>query len=83
MLSIYWAVTTLSTVGYGDISAYTQLEMLLSILWMTFGLCFFSFMIGSLSSMLQSIDTKEVVLTNKLATIDEMSAELGLNADTK
>ena len=27
--SIYWAISTLSTVGYGDISANTSVEMLL------------------------------------------------------
>lgn len=83
LVSIYWAFTTLSTVGYGDISPYTSLEIIIAMLWMIFGLCFFSFTIGSLSSMLSSIDTKETVLTNKLAIIDEFAKESNLSRDLK
>jgi hypothetical protein len=77
--SIYWAITTISTVGYGDISATTNLEKLISIIWMMFGLYFFSFTIGSLASMLGNIDTKENVLYNKLALIDEFALEVNLS----
>jgi hypothetical protein len=42
---------------------------------MFFGLFFFSFTIGNLSSMLSSIGTKETVLTTKLAIIDEFCKE--------
>jgi CRP-like cAMP-binding protein len=77
--SFYWAVTTLVTVGYGDISANTSLERVIAVLWMMFGVCFFSFTIGSLTSMITNIDTKETVLTNKLAIIDEFSRESKLD----
>ena len=82
-LCVYWAFTTLTTVGYGDISAGTNLEIVFAIIWMSFGLCFFSFTIGSLSSMLSSIDTKETVLTNKLAFIDEFAKEAHLEKELK
>ena len=82
-LCVYWAFTTLTTVGYGDISAGTNLEIMFAIIWMSFGLCFFSFTIGSLSSMLSSIDTKETVLTNKLAFIDEFAKEAHLEKELK
>lgn len=75
----YWAVTTLVTVGYGDISATSSLERVVAVLWMMFGVCFFSFTIGSLTSMITNIDTKETVLTNKLAIIDEFSREAKLD----
>jgi hypothetical protein len=56
--SLYWALTTFCTVGYGDISAKTMLEKILAMGWMLFGLFFFSFTISSLSSMLSNIDSK-------------------------
>ena len=77
--SFYWAFTTLTTVGYGDISANTSLERIIAVLWMMFGVCFFSFTIGSLTSMITNIDTKETVLTNKLAIIDEFARESKLD----
>lgn len=50
---------------------------------MLFGLCFFSFTIGSLSSMLAGLDTKEIVLNNKLTIIDEFAKEAKLKKDLK
>lgn len=77
--SLFWTITTLSTVGYGDIVPGTSVERVLAIAWMLFGVCFFSFTIGSLATMLNSIDTKETVLTNKLAAIDEFASEAKLD----
>jgi hypothetical protein len=37
LASLYWAFTTMSTVGYGDITAKTDLEKTLSIVLMLFG----------------------------------------------
>lgn len=83
LASVYWAFTTLCTVGYGDISGFTNLERIICISWMICGLYFFSFTIGSLSSMMSSIDTKENVLLSKLAVIDEFSVEANLNKELR
>ena len=83
LVSLYWAFTTLCTVGYGDISGYTNMEKIICIAWMICGLYFFSFTIGSLSSMMSSIDTKENVLLSKLAVIDEFSVEANLSKDLR
>ena len=79
IISLYWTVTTLCTVGYGDVHAQTNLEKVLSIGWMVFSVYFLSFVIGSLSSMLASMDTKENALVSKLAIIDEFSKEAKLS----
>ena len=81
--ALYWAITTLATVGYGDITPNTTLERIVSIIWMIFGLCFFSFTVSSLSSMLNSIDTKESLLSTKLAAIDEFSDESHLSKELR
>jgi hypothetical protein len=54
--SLYWAFSTALTVGYGDISAYTNIERIISIIWMMVGVAFYSFTIGILASVLNGMD---------------------------
>jgi len=54
--SMYWAFATLTTVGYGDIHATTTWERSISLVWMIFGVSFYSFTIGNLQSILSTID---------------------------
>ena len=83
LMSIYWAVTTAATVGYGDIVPFTQFELILALLWMVVGVGFYSFTVGSLSSFLTSIDTRESVLSMKLAAVAEFAKETGISQETK
>lgn len=56
IVSFYFTVTTITTVGYGDISAFTTMERILCILLMITGVIGFSFATGSLSSILSNYD---------------------------
>lgn len=47
--SVYWSMTTLTTVGYGDISASTNPEMSYTVLAMGVGILFQAWLIGSVS----------------------------------
>jgi hypothetical protein len=70
LAAFYWALMTLTTVGFGDISAGTALEMIFAMIWMTFGMVFFSLTIGGLSSMLSSLNTKDSILNTKLIFVE-------------
>ena len=70
LASVYWAFQTLTTVGYGDISVYTDIEKVVAILWMCFGVAFYSFTIGNLTSLVSQIDTREKALRQKIFYID-------------
>lgn len=50
--SLYWAFQVLTTVGYGDFGAQTASELVLNLIWMTFGVSFYSFVVGSLTSII-------------------------------
>jgi hypothetical protein len=54
--SFYWALTTLSTVGYGDISAETFLERIFAMIIMFTGVLYISFVVSNLTSMMTQID---------------------------
>lgn len=48
--SMYWAMTTAATVGYGDEAPKTILGRTTAMLWMVFGIMFFSWIITSMST---------------------------------
>lgn len=81
--SIYWAMVTLSTNGFGDIVPVTNVEKLIAIVWIIIGVGFYSFTVGSLTSLLYTIDTSDASLNTKLLAIEEFSYEAGLNTKLK
>lgn len=69
------------TVGYGDIVAATIFQRIFACSWMVFGLFFFSFSVGSLSSTLSSYDTKQTLLITKLGFIEALAQEMNLSKE--
>lgn len=61
----------MTTVGYGDITAYTVEERLLALAWMICGVGFYSFTIGNLSSIIEAIDKRQARLQEKLQAMSE------------
>ena len=55
---LYFSLTTLSTVGYGDIYPVTYIEMIVTVLIMFLGVAFFSFIMSNLMEILESIEAK-------------------------
>jgi len=56
IISLYAIITTMTTVGYGDITGADTLEFAVSIIIMIIGVVSFSFGTGSLSSILSNYD---------------------------
>ena len=56
MTAMYFSVTTVLTVGYGDICANNATEKIFCIVLMLIGVLLFSFATGSLTSMISSRD---------------------------
>jgi voltage-gated potassium channel len=54
--AIYWCITTLTTVGYGDISPVTDLQKILTMVAMFFGVVIYGYVIGNVASLLSNID---------------------------
>ena len=59
IMSLYFIVTTTSTVGYGDLSASTTLERIYCIIIMIAGVTAFTFISGALSSILANYDVTQ------------------------
>ena len=81
--SLYYLLVTLSTIGYGDISAVSINEKIFAIFWMILALYFLSYSISSLTSLLNQIDVKRTLLGEYMNLIDDFSREVKLSKRLK
>jgi len=58
MIALYWTVTTITTVGYGDISGTNNAEMIFCCFVMIIGVIGFGFANGTLASIMCNYDNK-------------------------
>ena len=68
-MAFHWAFQTLTTVGYGDISAHTWAEHMFAIVWMIAGVGFYSYMFGNIIQMIEKSDQENEDVQNKLDTL--------------
>ena len=78
LTGLYWSFTTFSSVGYGDIYAGTNVERIFCVIWMLVSMVFLGFTIATLSGFVGGLETRDRMLLQKLAIIDEFSTESGL-----
>ena len=72
---LYFTFTVITTVGFGDIYAYTLTEMVICMILMLFGISFYSFLVGTLSSLISSIDAKAIRISAKLDFLEKFCKE--------
>ena len=76
---IICVVTTIVTVGYGDITPINPSEMCYVTFLMLIGVVSFSFTTGALASIIASYDSKEAKLKEKMAILHDIQKEYKIN----
>ena len=71
LASFYWSITTLTTVGYGDISAVTGMERVVSIIAEMAGGMIFGLLVGMLSSIIREDRMADRLYKQKMAAVTE------------
>eukprot|EP01046_Picozoa_sp_COSAG06_P076682 COSAG06_NODE_24588_length_658_cov_0.930233_1_plen_208_part_01 len=69
LTSLYWALTTISTVGYGDIAAGTNAEMLYTLFAMILGMALNAWLIANLTKHLARSTLLEDAHENRISAI--------------
>lgn len=54
--SLYWCVTTLTTVGYGDLTPHSNLEKIYTMIVMILGVGVYGYVIGNVANIISSLD---------------------------
>ena len=71
IVSFYWSMQTITTVGFGDIGIGLLEEYQLALIWMAFGVSIYTICIGNVSTIIATMDTKAAVLNNKLTVLSD------------
>jgi voltage-gated potassium channel len=68
--AIYWCITTITTVGYGDISPVSDLQKILTMIAMFLGVAVYGFVIGNVASLLSNIDRTKASFLKQMEDIN-------------
>ena len=82
LYSLYWATQTVTTVGYGDVPAYTSVEIVLSFVWMMVGVGFYSFIIGNFSSIIAGNDAVTITIQRRVQGLSEIARKASIPFST-
>ena len=70
--SFYFLITTLTTVGYGDIVCESLIERIFQIFELTFGIVLYSYVISKLGDMIKRESFSQIKYNNNLAILEEI-----------
>jgi hypothetical protein len=79
LAAFYWSFTTMSTVGYGDITATTSMERMFAIVSMITGSFFFSVIMTHVMTELENSNMHHNALNHKMYTVKMFVNDLQLN----
>lgn len=75
ILSVYFVLTTIATVGYGDVGPTTTIERIYVIFLMIIGVLFFTMLSGALASILTAYDNHTAELKEKLLYLNQIKVK--------
>ena len=81
IIAFYWTITTITTVGYGDIAGTTTLEMIFCSFIMIIGVISYSYATGTLASIMQNYDNHNASYQEKINILNKAQKEYNIPSD--
>jgi ion transport protein/cyclic nucleotide-binding protein len=69
--SLYWAITTMTTVGYGDITPSRNIEYIITMIVMMLGASMYAFIIGNIASLVSKLDAAKASFWSRIESINQ------------
>lgn len=69
-IALYWTITTLTTIGYGDITPKTNIQRMYTMIVMIIGAGLYGYIIGNIANLLTNIDIAKTNFMQKMEKIN-------------
>ena len=69
LAALYWALSTMTTVGYGDVVPITNAERFYALFGMVLGSGYYGYIIASMASLVASMDTNNRVFNERMDAV--------------
>jgi len=83
LASMYWAFTTVSTTGYGDITPQNDGERMFVVIAMLFGAILFGYVIGSMASLVGKLDIGASRRRDRLVEVKQYLRDRKISKSTR
>ena len=77
--SLYFSLTSIATVGYGELHPGTTLEISLSLTWMAMGILIVSLSVSQFITLLNVILESDLIVKGNLTIVEEIAKKVELN----
>lgn len=72
LLAMYWAMTTITTIGYGDITPQTNAQIIFTMVVQITGVTIFGFLIGKIAGVFSKKDPAEIEYYSQIEKLDAL-----------
>lgn len=83
MVALYFSVYTLTSVGFGDVSAYNMFEFYVCTVMMIFGSVFWAYVIGNFCSIIATADRFGIEFRQRMDELNIMMGERHFDGSLK
>jgi hypothetical protein len=79
--SLYWTITTMTTVGFGDITPSRTSEYLIAMIVMLLGASLYAFIVASIASLLSSLNVEKTRHRDRVQSLSYYLQQRGVSAE--
>ena len=79
--SLYWAIETMTTVGYGDVHASNTNERIVNIFILFIGASVFGFIVANVSAIMEAMSKRSTLISDRIRQVAEYLKEKECPAD--
>lgn len=70
VVAIYWAIMTMTTIGYGDVPVVSTMERLFVTVGMIVGTCVFTYLIGAVTGIMDQVNAAQQQFYNRMDMVN-------------